>query len=66
MANNEDITELWEDALDKYEKMAPDRSRRDKYLLMTLKTLEELEAYRMRARNHSSFSGPSMESLPAD
>jgi hypothetical protein len=43
--NNDDISELWEDALDKYEKLVPERSRRDKSLFITLKTPERLEAH---------------------
>jgi hypothetical protein len=45
MSDNDDISELWEDALDKYEKTVPERSRRDENLFITLKTPEALEAH---------------------
>jgi hypothetical protein len=45
MSDNDDIGELWEDALDRYEKMVPERSRRDKNLFITLKTPEDLGAH---------------------
>jgi hypothetical protein len=45
MSDNEDISELWEDALDRYEKLAPERSRRDRNLMITLTTPEALEAH---------------------
>lgn len=45
MSDNDDISELWEDALDRYEKMVLERSRRDKSPFITLKTPEDLEAH---------------------
>lgn len=53
MSDSDDISELWEDALDKYEELAPERSRRDKNLFITLKTPEALEAH--LDKNEKSF-----------
>ncbi|KAF1913085.1 ankyrin repeat-containing domain protein [Ampelomyces quisqualis] len=53
MSDDDRISDLWEDALDRYEKVAPKRSRRDQNLLMTLKTPESLEAY--LEKHESSF-----------
>jgi hypothetical protein len=54
MADPEDISDLWEDALDRYEKLSPKRSRRDQNMLLTLKTPEDLEAH--ITKNEQSFN----------
>lgn len=43
MADDETISDLWEDALDTYEKMLLERSRQDKNLFVTIKTPKALE-----------------------
>lgn len=45
MAQPEDISELWEAALDVYEQTAPKRSRRDQNLFIALKTPGALEEH---------------------
>jgi hypothetical protein len=50
--------------LDKYEKTAPKRSRRDKNLSITLKTPEALEAHLDESEKSFKLLGPSMECSP--
>jgi hypothetical protein len=45
MTDVEDISDLWEEALDRYEKLSPKRSRRDQNILLTIKTPEDLDAH---------------------
>jgi hypothetical protein len=46
MADPEDISDLWEDALDSYEKLSPKRSRRDQNMLLTLNSGLSMESSR--------------------
>lgn len=45
MSGSDDIGDLWDDALDRYEQMLPPRSRRDKNIFITLKSPEALEVH---------------------
>jgi hypothetical protein len=63
--DTENIGDLWEDALDRYEKLAPKRTRRDQNLLMTITTPEALEAhlnnheesFKIFRSNHGKLTG---------
>jgi hypothetical protein len=53
MSDTEDISELWEDAFDKYESMFSKRPRCDPALFQTLKNPEALDAH--LEQNEMSF-----------